>query len=74
MNISNSNLLDRVILPRFSFIHVPALYTMVFHLFAKIMTIKSRLAHHSAPKYVPQYDPKRILSDKYHHHGGFVEG
>jgi hypothetical protein len=47
---------------------------MVFHLFAKNITIKSRLAHHSAPENVPQYESKRILSDKYHHHGGFVEG
>jgi hypothetical protein len=47
---------------------------MAFHLSAKNITIKSHLAHHSAPEHVPQYDPKRILSDKYHHHGEFVEG
>jgi hypothetical protein len=30
---------------------------MVFHLFAKNITIKSCPVHHSALKYVSQYDP-----------------
>ncbi len=35
---------------------------------------QARPTHHSEPKYVPQYDPKCIISAKFHHHGGFAKG